>query len=132
MHEFTSAASKQARPARCLIWTPQADARLSQMAREGASIRALALAFGIGRQAAQQRAQKLGALDPANRKSSQSPAKSKATLDQIDLARDSLPAGHLLTWGLINQGTCLEGLTYPVPETARLRRKLRTLRAAVT
>lgn len=122
MQHMTPTGSNRARPSRCLNWTPQADARLARMALEGASIRALASAFGVGRQAAQQRAQKLGVLDAAQRKPPGGHARLKVANDPIDLTRASLPAGHDLTWGLINRGTCLEGACYPVPDAGRLRR----------
>jgi hypothetical protein len=94
------------------------------MVLEGASIRALALAFGIGRQAAQQRAKKLGLLNASERRPLKRCTMSNVATDLANLTRDSLPAGHELTWGLINLGTCLEGASYPAPEAVGLSRKL--------
>lgn len=131
MHQITPTGSNRARPARCLNWTPQADARLSRLALEGASIRALASAFGVGRQAAQQRAQKLGVLGATQRTPPGRHTRSMLAHDLADLTRGSLPAGHDLTWGLINRGTCLEGAPYPTPDEGRLRRKSLASVAAV-
>ena len=38
-------------------------------------------------------------------------------------AREPLPAGHALTWGIITQGTCLEGSSYTPPPPIRVRRR---------
>ena len=110
------------RPARSLAWTPQADARLSRLVSDGASIRALSKAFGIGRQAAQQRALKLGFLNIKTRTVSTSATDKKMPIHSADPCRDALPAGHAITWNLVVQGTCLEGNAYSTPDTARLRR----------
>ncbi len=32
-----------------------------------------------------------------------------------DQERDPLPAGHPATWGLLTNGTCLEGAPYVIP-----------------
>lgn len=111
------------RPARSLAWTPQADARLGRLLSDGASIRALSKAFGIGRQAAQQRALKLGLIKLETRTASPRATDQKSSNQSADLGRDALPAGHPITWNLVVQGTCLEGTPYSTPDTARLRRQ---------
>ena len=110
------------RPARSLAWTPQADARLGRLISDGASIRALSKAFGIGRQAAQQRALQLGLIKLETRTSPPRAADQKIPMQSVDPSRDALPAGHAITWSLVVRGTCLEGNAYSAPETARLRR----------
>lgn len=122
MQQHTPHASGRAQPARGITWTFQSDARFTQLASEGASIRALALAFGVGRQAARQHALKLG-ISNVGLPKIYAGAKPRPDQHPVDLARASLPAGHTLTWGLINLGTCLEGVAYPVPDSGRLRRK---------
>lgn len=115
--------SNRARPVRSVVWTPTADARFQQLFADGQSIRGLARSFGIGRQSAQKRALKLGLVSLASLASLKAPVGvvgRQASPESIDLGREALPAGHPLSWGLLVQGTCLEGMPYPTPDTSRL------------
>jgi hypothetical protein len=123
----TAIESERPQLARAIVWTTQADARLSRLVSEGISIRGLARSFGIGRQAAHQRALKLGLIAPEGRQPLSAPRAQQAANDAIDPGREALPAGHPTTWGLIVQSTCLEGIPYPAPEAARLTRPLRSI-----
>lgn len=96
--------------ARKIIWTPQADARLTQLHISGISIRALARAFGLGRQAVSERAARLGITARL-----QLPQRKPAPMPNDDATRDPLPAGHPISWGLLVAGTSLEGAPYHPP-----------------
>lgn len=111
--------SNRARPSRSIVWTPIADARFQQLFANGQSIRGLARLFGIGRQAAQQRAIKLGLVCSEIPKAPESVSRAKTSPDPNDPGREALPAGHPLSWGLIVMGTCLEGMPYPTPDTSK-------------
>ena len=117
MLQNTASESERPRPARAICWTAQADARLGRLVAQGVSIRGLAKSFGIGRQAAQQRATKLGLITPQTRQPASAPVVTAERIDPIDAGREALPAGHPITWGMIVQGTCLEGTAYPAPKT---------------
>ena len=104
------------RPVRRINWTNQADARLAHLHGEGVSIRMLATAFGLSRTAIAVRAGRLGLAFPTRL-----PVPAKAA-PAPDLARDPLPAGHPISWGLITAGTSLEGCAYEIPDSQRLRR----------
>lgn len=101
--------SNRSQAARRITWTSQADARLTHLHASGASIRALARAFGLGRQAVSERAMRLGII------TKQPLVERKPPLIQNDDAtRDPLPAGHFISWGLLIAGTSLEGAPYQV------------------
>jgi hypothetical protein len=105
-----------------LIWTADADDRLKSLLDGGMSLRALAKAFGVGRQAIHQRAIKCGLVKPSEAGLFPPSKISKLEISLVDLAREALPAGHPASWDLINQGTCLEGNAYSEPDAGRLRR----------
>lgn len=113
--------SNRIRAARRIIWTPQADARLARMRNEGASIRALAAAFGLSRSTVAERAGRIGLALPD--KAASQPQQTD-TESAPDPARDPLPAGHPISWGLITNGTSLEGTPYATPSSCRLRRRV--------
>lgn len=111
--------SNRIRAARRITWTPQADARLSRMRIEGASIRTVAAAFGLSRSTVAERATRIGLQIPPKAL----PKQREQHVDPgTDLARDPLPAGHPISWGLITQGTSLEGEAYAAPDNTRLAR----------
>jgi hypothetical protein len=86
------------------------------------SLRALAKAFGVGRQAVHQRAIKCGLVKMSDADRRMPLAFKKPEILFVDPIREALPAGHPATWDLINQGTCLEGNAYSEPDASRLRR----------
>lgn len=99
--------SNRVHTTRRIIWTPQADARLFQMHASGVSMRALARAFGLGRQAISERAMRLGIHTRLPL-----PVRKPALISNEDATREPLPAGHPISWGLLTAGTSLEGAAY--------------------
>lgn len=119
----TPGLSNRIRAARRITWTPQADARLARLRGEGASLRALSRAFGLGRSAVAERATHLGLHTPIPA-ADRPPIARKPTPDGLDdPTRDPLPAGHPVSWGLITAGTCLEGVAYAAPKPIPNRRE---------
>lgn len=110
-------ATNRIRSPRQIIWTESADHHLARMRNAGTSLRAMAAAFGLSRSAVTERSRRLGLVIP-----SRPIAINRPTPPKSDLTRDPLPAGHELSWGLINQGTCLEGAPYTPPAPPRGRR----------
>ncbi len=110
--------TNRVRPARQILWTETADYHLIRMRKAGASLRAMAAAFGLSRSAVTERSRRLGLTIPS--KSEPTPRPAMALQDSN---REPLPAGHILSWGLITQGTCLEGEPYTPPVPIRCRRK---------
>jgi hypothetical protein len=117
MTVHASPASNRIRAVRRITWTEVADSRLTRMRGEGASLRAMAAAFGLSRSAIAERASRLGLVLPTR-----APDVAKPTPPNPELQRDPLPAGHPISWGLITAGTCLEGTPYVVPTQPRTRR----------
>jgi len=111
-----SAATNRIHTGRKITWTNLADSRLVRLRDEGASIRSLAIAFGLSRTAIAVRAGRLGLALPTK------PPVPAIIGPAPDLARDPLPAGHPISWGLITAGTALEGAAYQIPDSQRLRR----------
>lgn len=91
-----------------IVWTEAVDTRLLQGRAEGLSWQAIANEVRVGRNAAIERARRLG-LAPATRVQ---PAPSPA-VERID--RPALPPGHPLCWQAITAGTALAGEPYPFP-----------------
>ena len=87
-----------------LIWTAARDLQLKRLRAEGASWNTIAAALGLSRFAVIERARRIGARKPPDH----APASE-------DPERETLPAGHSVTWGSITAGTVLEGLAYPYP-----------------
>lgn len=101
----------RAHPGRRITWTPEVDARLTQLHASGASVRALARAFGLGRQAVSERATRLGIYTKPTL-----PQRKPTSVSSDDATRDPLPAGHPISWGLLTAGTSLDGAPYQLPE----------------
>jgi hypothetical protein len=116
MTALASIPTNRIRAVRKVFWTNQAEARLVRLRGEGASIRALATAFGLSRSAIAVRAGRLGLALPSK------PAVPAKTSPAPDPTRDPLPAGHPISWGLLTAGTSLEGAAYEIPDSHRLRR----------
>ena len=99
-------------------WTQQSDQKLAAMRKQGMSMRCMARSFGLSRSVITARARVLGLEIPTR---PQSPPQN-ASVPQ-ESGREPLPAGHALTWGIITQGTCLEGSSYTPPPPIRVRRR---------
>ncbi len=87
-----------------LHWSEAADATLRRARAEGHTWDAIAALLGISRWSAIERGRRLGARRPP-----------PDFTPKPDIARPPLPAGHPLSWGLLNQDTCLHGAPYPHP-----------------
>jgi hypothetical protein len=89
-----------------VTWSAALDARLRELREAGTTWDGIALAMGLGRNTVLERGRKIGArrlrLGPP-------PAPEEAR------DRPARQAGHPQTWGLLTQGTVLEGETYPYP-----------------
>ncbi len=91
-----------------IVWTNAIDVRLLEARSAGASWQAIATELHVGRNAAIERARRLG-LVPSTRL--QPPP--RAPVERID--RPTLPPGHPLSWQAITDGTALAGEPYPYP-----------------
>jgi hypothetical protein len=91
------------------VWTDGQDAQIRRLRTEGASWDVIALALGLARWTVIERARAIGA--------EQRPANAVAILDES--GREPLPAGHADSWGAINRGTSLEGVTFRTPDAIR-------------
>jgi hypothetical protein len=87
-------------------WTPTLDEQLCQLRHGGLTWDKVALELRLGRNTVLERGRKIGAKRGA--------LTTKAgPEDSRD--RPPLQAGHPASWGLIIQGTTLEGEAYPYP-----------------
>ncbi len=91
-----------------ITWTTQADANLLRLRVAGLPWRAVASELRVGRNAAIERARRLG-LPPTPRLGTAS----KPVMERID--RPPLPPGHPLTWCAITDHSPLQGQPYPYP-----------------
>lgn len=87
-----------------IVWTDAKDHKIKRMRSEGAKWDAIAAAVGVARYTAIMRGEKIGAKPPPS-----------DFIPTIDPDREPLPAGHVLTWGAMIAGSCIDGATYPVP-----------------
>jgi hypothetical protein len=90
-------------------WTEAQDLKIKRMRAEAASWDSIAIAVGVTRWTVIERGRRLGARLPPH--DFQAP--------QDDPERPPLPPGHAETWDIIINGTCLEGMPYPIPVPAR-------------
>lgn len=88
-----------------LTWTEAADTILRRLRAEGETWDSIAAALGLSRWTVIDRGRRIGARRPP-----------PEFVPKPDLARPPLPAGHPISWGLLTQGTVLEGTPYPDPE----------------
>jgi hypothetical protein len=91
-----------------LTWSKHADAHLLKLRAAGLPWHAVASELRVGRNAAIERARRLG-LPPLTRIQ---PAP-RPPIERID--RLPLPPGHPITWQAITVGTSVEGEPYPHP-----------------
>jgi hypothetical protein len=87
-------------------WTADLDARLVMLRSGGMTWDRIADSMQLGRNTVLERGRKIGAR--------KMPQPRPIVIEE---ARDrpARQAGHPLTWGLINEGTVLEGEAYPFP-----------------
>ena len=91
-----------------LHWTAYQDEALRRLRRAGASWAAVALACGVSRNAALERAKKLRI-----RIDRQRAAKPTRVLDMHE--RPPMSPGHPEAWAILTHGTMLEGTAYVSP-----------------
>jgi hypothetical protein len=89
-----------------VVWTKTLDERLRTLREAPMTWDRVAVEMGLGRNTVLERARKIGAR-----------TKRRAVPAAEEEARDrpARPAGHPQTWGMINAGTVLEGVSYPYP-----------------
>src|SRR4051795_6935184 len=96
--------SEAAMPKR-IEWTEVQDSKIKRMRAERASWDAIAIAVGVTRWTVIERGRRLGARLPPR----------DYDVASSDADRAPLPPGHSETWGIITNGTVLEGMPYPIP-----------------
>ena len=85
------------------------DMKIKRMRAESASWDSIAVAVGVTRWTVIERGRRLGArLPPPDFQPSPE-----------DPERPALPPGHPDTWGIIINGTSLDGMPYPIPAPVR-------------
>ena len=89
-----------------LIWTTLRDAELAARRQAGGAWDDIAQEMGISRNAAIERARKIGAR--MARPKMERP-------DYVSPDRPALPAGHPVAWAVLNENTSLAGCDYPYP-----------------
>jgi hypothetical protein len=92
-----------------ITWSPIADRHILRLRAAGTPWHQVAAELRVGRNAAIERARRLG-VPPANRRPQPAPVPVAPRAD-----RPPLPAGHPLTWGIITNQTALHGCAYPHP-----------------
>ena len=90
-----------------VTWTAELDEKLKALRAGGYTWDGVALEMGYGRNTVLERGRRIGA-----RKLRPVPA-FVAVREPLD--RPPRPPGHPATWGLITDGTVLEGEAYPYP-----------------
>jgi hypothetical protein len=90
-------------------WTASQDMKIKRMRAENASWDSIAIAVGVTRWTVIERGRRLGARLP--------PPDFEPRQEDPD--RPALPPGHSETWGIINVGSSLEGMPYPIPTPVR-------------
>ena len=92
-----------------LVWTEAQDSQIRRLRTEGASWDAIAGILGMARWTVIDRGRRIGALRAPREYGPQSE----------DPSRDPLPPGHPRSWGVLTDGTVLEGTPYPLPVFVR-------------
>jgi hypothetical protein len=90
---------------RLFDWTPEDDAKLCALRREGLSWDAIAARIGATRWSTIERGRKLGAKRPVPVYEPPEDAR----------MRGPLPAGHPASWEALTRDTLLDGAPYPYP-----------------
>ena len=87
-----------------LHWSEATDTVLRRARAEGHTWDNIAALLGVSRWTAIERGRRIGARRPP-----------VEFIPRPDRFRPPLPAGHPRSWGLLTQGTVLEGVPYPLP-----------------
>lgn len=96
-----------------LNWTKAADQTILSMRAAGATWAAIGTALGLSRNTIIERGRRINALGgPA---ALPKPAREP----EDDANRPALPAGHPVSWGLLTDGTLLDGVEYVPPHEPR-------------
>jgi hypothetical protein len=93
------------------------------------SLRGIAKAMRLSRNAVVERASRLGVHVPmrAGCRRAAITSKPQHGYESVDsLNRDPLPAGHPISWALITDGTSLEGVAYEIPRLSPVTRTMQT------
>jgi hypothetical protein len=104
--------SKEADLPTRIRWSEAQDWEIRRMRAERVSWDVIAAAVGVTRWTAIERGRRLGARPPP-------PPPPEPLPPKEDPERACLPPGHPETWAVIIQGTCLEGIPYPIPVPIR-------------
>ena len=115
-----STASDGMRITRRTVWAKALDVHLARMRADGVSIRALSKALKLNRSTIAERLVHLGFGSPTRAARPLQCNKAIEKQSKDDRERDSLAAGHPVTWDLINQTTCLAGSPYTDPDKPNL------------
>jgi hypothetical protein len=94
---------------RKIVWTEGQDTQIRRLRTEGATWDVIAGVLSLSRWSIIERCRALGVERP--------PANAVAVMDQSD--RPPLPAGDPESWGVINRGTCLQGVRFRTPGRIR-------------
>ena len=94
-------------------WTDQADATIKAMRATGATWAAIGAALGLSRNTVIERGRRIRAAGGPQ------PVAKVPRSPEEDPNRGALPAGHEITWGLLIEGTVLEGTPYRPPGSPR-------------
>jgi hypothetical protein len=86
-------------------WTAALDAQLRALRGAGVTWEGVADAMALGRNTVLERGRRIGARRPQK-----PPPIAEEAAD-----RPARPAGHPQTWGLLTEGTVLDGAPYPYP-----------------
>ena len=96
-----------------LNWTEAADQTIHQMRAAGATWAAIGTTLGLSRNTIIERGRRIQAT--GGPRSIPRPVR----IPEEDLNRAALPAGHPVSWGLLTNGTLLEGVAYVPPNEQR-------------
>jgi hypothetical protein len=96
-----------------LNWTEAADQTIHQMRAAGATWAAIGTTLGLSRNTIIERGRRIHATGGPN----VIPRPVRAP--EEDPNRAALPAGHPISWGLLTNGTLLEGIAYVPPNEQR-------------
>ena len=90
-----------------LTWTNAQDTQIKRLRAEGASWDTIAISLGVTRWTIIERGRRIGARLPSP----------DFAPPGEDPARPPMAAGDHRSWGAITQGTVLEGVAYPIPQS---------------
>jgi hypothetical protein len=92
-----------------IAWTDKSNARLKELRKAGVTWTKIGEEFGVGRNAAKAQYHRLF-------NTRKGPKKVQPKIppgDVRDRSANPLPAGHRISWGILTDGTWLEGTPWP-------------------